>query len=111
MFYAWLFLGAAIVAEVAGSTMLMKSQQFTRPMPALATVLLYVMAFYWLSLALRQIPLGIAYGVWAGVGIVLVSLVGVVVFRQTLDWAAIAGIGCIVVGIVLINAVSGSVSH
>lgn len=111
MLQAWLFLGAAIVAEVAGSTMLMKSQQFTRLMPGLATVLLYVMAFYWLSLALRQIPLGIAYSVWAGVGIVLVSMVGVVIFRQTLDWAAIAGIGCIVVGIVLINGVSGSVSH
>ncbi|WP_022706309.1 DMT family transporter [Paracoccus zeaxanthinifaciens] len=105
---AWLILGVAIVAEVAGSTALMKSQQFTRLLPSLATVALYVLAFYCLSLALRHIPLGIAYGVWAGVGIVLTALIGVVLFRQALDLAAIVGIGFIVTGVVLINAVSGS---
>lgn len=111
MLHAWLNLGIAIIAEVAGSTMLMKSEQFTRSLPTLATVGLYAIAFYCLSLALRQIPLGIAYGVWAGAGIVLVAMVGVVMFRQTLDFAAIAGITLIVAGVVLINTVSGSVSH
>lgn len=66
MTQACLTLGITIVAEVAGSKMLMKTRQFTRPLPSLATILLYGLAFYRLSLALRHIPLGIAYGVWAG---------------------------------------------
>ncbi len=111
MLHAWLVLSVAIVAEVAGSTMLMKSEQFTRLLPSLATIALYATAFFCLSLALRQIPLGIAYGVWAGVGIVLVAIVGAVAFRQPLDLAAIAGIAFIVTGVALINAVSGSVGH
>lgn len=106
MLKAWLVLAVAIVAEVAGSTMLMKAQQFTRLWPSIGTIVLYTVAFYCLSVALRHIPLGIAYGVWAGVGIVLTALIGATVFRQTLDLAAIAGIGFIVVGVVLINAVS-----
>lgn len=111
MLQAWLTLSVAIVAEVAGSTMLMKTEQFTKPLPSIATVCLYALAFYCLSLALRHIPLGIAYGVWAGVGIVLTAMIGAVVFRQALDLAAIAGIGFIVVGVVLINAVSESAGH
>lgn len=106
MLNAWLILGIAIVAEVAGSTMLMKTQQFTRLAPTVSTLALYAFAFYCLSFTLKYIPLGIAYSVWAGVGIVLTAMVGVFVYRQALDLAAVVGIGFILVGIVLINTFS-----
>lgn len=73
--------------------------------------LCYGTAFYLLSIALRTIPVGIAYGIWSGLGIVLVSAVGVFLFKQTLDLAAILGLGLIISGVVVVNVFSGSVSH
>ncbi|MQT12620.1 DMT family transporter [Segnochrobactrum spirostomi] len=108
---AYAFLAVAIVCEVAGTTFLQKSEQFTRAGPTAAMACLYAASFYCLTLALRTLPLGIAYAIWGGVGIVLTALIGVVVFRQSLDWPAIIGIGTIILGVVIVNAFSRSLTH
>ena len=107
----WVYLGLAIFAEVAGSAAPKQSIGFTRPSFAFLSVASFAVALFFLSLALRTVPLGIAYAMWAGIGIVLISLIGVVVFRQTLDFAAIAGIGLIVAGVIVINTLSNSTTH
>ncbi|MCB5201400.1 multidrug efflux SMR transporter [Neorhizobium sp. T786] len=104
-------LAVAIVLEVIGTTFLQQSQQFTRPLPTVLMAVCYLAAFYLLSIVLRTLPVGIAYGIWSGLGIVLVSAVGVFVFRQTLDLAAMIGLGLIVAGVVVVNVFSSSVSH
>ena len=104
-------LGAAIVLEVIGTTFLQQSQQFTRALPTTLMVLCYGSAFYLLSIALRAMPVGVAYAIWSGLGIVLISAVGLVLFRQTLDTAAVIGLGLIISGVVVVNVFSSSVSH
>ena len=104
-------LAIAIVFEVVGTSFLQQSQQFTRPLPTALTVVCYGGAFYFLSLALKTMPVGIAYAIWSGLGIVLISLIGLFVFKQSLDLAAIVGIGLIVAGVIMINVFSDSVSH
>lgn len=108
---AYSALGFAIVLEVTGSTFLLKSEQFTRPWPTVVMTLCYVASFYMLSQALKVLPLGIAYAIWAGLGIILTSVVGFVVLRQSLDMAAWFGIGLIVAGVIVINAFSRTVGH
>ncbi|MCX8997473.1 multidrug efflux SMR transporter [Rhizobiaceae bacterium BDR2-2] len=108
---AYGFLAIAIVSEVTGSTFLQKSEQFTRFWPTLIMAGLYVTSFYLLSHALKAMPLGVAYAIWAGLGIVLTAGIGVVVFRQTLDAAAIIGIGLIVSGVVVMNLFSNTTTH
>lgn len=108
---SWLALAFAILAEVSGSSFLLKSQQFTKLLPSAAVVFFYVVSFYCLSLALRHIPLGIAYGVWSGVGIVLTAGIGYFVFRQSLDLAALLGIAFIVTGVMILNFVSKASLH
>lgn len=108
---AYGYLALAIACEVAGTAFLQGSGQFTKLAPTLAMGVLYLGSFYLLSQALRTMPLGVAYAVWAGLGIVLTSVVSAVVFRQTLDAAAMIGIGMIVGGVVIVNAFSGSVAH
>ena len=107
--YVWLLLSIAL--EVFATSMLQASQQFTRPAASVATVLGYVGAFYLLSLALRAVPLGIAYAIWAGLGIVLVTFVGVVVYRQALDAPALIGIALILAGVLVVNLFSGAATH
>lgn len=89
----------------------MKSEQFTRLVPTLIMCLLYVISFYLLAQTLKTIPLGIAYALWGGLGIVLTSLAGVVLFKQSLDTAAVVGIAMIVGGVVVMNLLSNSVVH
>ncbi|MFK0162222.1 DMT family transporter [Rhizobium sp. NPDC090279] len=101
----------AIVLEVIGTTALQMSQQFTRLGPAVVVVVCYAAAFYCLSVTLRVIPVGIAYAIWSALGIVLISMVGVVLFRQKLDLAAIIGLGLIIAGVLVVNLFSKSVSH
>lgn len=101
----------AIVFEVIGTTFLQRSEQFTRLVPTLLMALCYLVAFYFLSQALRFLPVGIAYAIWSGLGIVLISAVGYVRFGQVLDLPALFGIGCIITGVVVINLFSGAVSH
>lgn len=101
----------AITLEVIGTAFLQKSQQFTRVVPTGVMTLCYLGSFYCLSVALRGIPLGIAYAMWAGLGIVLVTAVGYFIFRQSLDVPALIGIGCIVAGVVIINVFSDAAHH
>ncbi|QLF69686.1 QacE family quaternary ammonium compound efflux SMR transporter [Peteryoungia desertarenae] len=108
---AYSALGAAIVLEVIGTTLLQKSEQFTRLLPTTGMVMFYAASFYLLSVALKGMPLGIAYAMWAGLGIVLTALISVLYFRQSLDLPALAGIGLIVAGVVVMNMLSKTVSH
>jgi small multidrug resistance pump len=103
-----LYLIVAICAEVAGTTALKASEGFTRLGPSAIVVITYGIAFFFLALTLRTIPVGVAYAIWSGCGIVLISLVGWVFYRQNLDWPAIAGITLILAGVVLINLFSGT---
>ena len=107
----WLALLAAIAFEVVGTTLLQASQQFTRPWPTAGMALCYGLAFYLLSIALRQVPVGLAYAIWSGLGVVAISVIGVVLFKQRLDIPAIAGLTMIVGGVVVINLFSKSVTH
>ncbi len=107
----WLYLGIAIVAEVIATSTMKATQGFTRIWPSLVVAAGYLVAFYFLSLTLRTLPVGIAYAVWSGVGIALVSLIAWLVYGQTLDAPAIAGMGLIVAGVVVLNGFSKSVAH
>lgn len=99
----YLHLAIAILAEVIGTSALKATRGFTRPGPSLVVVLSYAVAFYFLSLALQAIPVGVAYAVWSGVGIALITLIGWVVYRQRLDTPALAGIALIMLGVVVLN--------
>lgn len=102
----WIFLGVAIVSEVVGTTFLKDSDGFSKLGPTVASLAAYGVAFYCLSIAIRDIELGIAYAVWAGVGTALIVLVGWLIFRQSLDWAAVLGVAMILAGVVVINVFS-----
>jgi small multidrug resistance pump len=99
----YLHLAIAILAEVVGTSALKATRGFTRLGPSLVVVLSYAVAFYFLALALQAIPVGVAYAVWSGVGIALITLIGWVVYRQRLDAPALAGIALIVLGVVVLN--------
>jgi small multidrug resistance pump len=113
MRWEYVQLGLAIVAEVAATSALKAAEGFTRLAPSVVVVLGYGLAFYFLSLTLKTIPVGIAYAIWSGVGVVLVSLFGWWAYRQALDWPAVVGMALIVAGVITINAFSkaGSMAH
>jgi small multidrug resistance pump len=104
-------LAIAIVAEVIATSALRASEGFSRWLPAVVVVLGYGVAFYCLSLTLRSIPVGIVYAIWSGVGIVLISLVAVVLYRQVPDLPAIIGLGLIISGVVVLNLFSKMQAH
>lgn len=99
---------AAILLEVAATSALKASQGFTKAVPSLIVAVGYAGSFYFLSLALRTIPVGVAYAVWSGIGIVLISLVGWIVYAQKLDLAAIAGLALIIAGVIVVNVFSST---
>lgn len=101
----------AIVFEVLGTSAMQAAQHFSRPGPTVLMVVCYAVAFFFLSWSLRYVPVGIAYAIWSGLGIVLISLVGFFVFGQKLDAAAIAGLGLIVAGVIVLNLFSKSTFH
>src|SRR5882757_3071158 len=107
----YLFLAIAIAAEVAGTTFLKLSDGFTKPGPSVLTVLGYGISFYFLSIALRSVQTGIAYAIWSGAGIILISLFAWVFQDQKLDAPAIGGMGLIVAGVLVMNLLSESASH
>jgi small multidrug resistance pump len=107
----WLALSIAIVAEVAATSALKSTEEFTRLWPSVLVIAGYGTAFYFMTLSLRGLPVGIMYAIWAGVGIVLVALLGWVFYRQPLDMPAVAGIALIIAGVVVINVFSGSIKH
>ncbi|MBW6393233.1 multidrug efflux SMR transporter [Halomonas sp. Y3S6] len=108
---AFVYLALAIVAEVVATSALKATDGFTRPGPSLLVVVGYALAFFMLSLVLRTIPVGIAYAIWAGLGIVLVALVGVLVYGQRPDTPAVVGIGLIITGVVVIQLFSRLSTH
>lgn len=107
----YVYLGLAIVLEVIGSSFIKASDGFSKLLPTLAVAVFFVGCFYFLSLALKTIPLGIAYAIWAGCGIVLTALVSVFIFKQKLDLPAIIGILFIVAGVVIMNLFSKTSAH
>jgi len=107
----WLAIAIAIVAEVMATTALKASQEFTRLWPSLLVILGYGTAFYFMTISLRVLPVGIMYAIWSGVGIVLISLLGWLVYRQTLDAPAMVGMGLIISGVIVINVFSSTVRH
>jgi small multidrug resistance pump len=107
----WIYLAVAILAEVVATSALKASEEFTRWVPSTLVVIGYAIAFYFLSLTLRTIPLGITYAVWSGVGVVLVTLIGWIIYHQTLDIPAFIGIALIVAGVIVLNGFSKAVPH
>lgn len=102
----WLYLSIAIVFEVVATSALKSSEGFTRLTPSLMVVVGYGVAFYCLSIALRSMPVGIIYAIWSGAGIVLITLVGWLVYGETLGWMALLGMALITVGVIVLNAVA-----
>ena len=107
----YLYLGIAIVAEVVATSALKASEGFTRTGPSLIVAIGYGIAFYFLSLVLKTVPMGVAYAIWSGVGIVLIAAIGWMLMKQPLDLPALLGIGLIVAGVAVIQLFSKTVAH
>ncbi len=108
---AYLYLALAIIAEVAATSALKASEEFTRLWPSLVVVAGYGIAFYLMTLVLRSIPVGITYALWSGLGIVLIVLASMVLYKQVPDFPAVIGMGLIVAGVIIINVFSKTVTH
>jgi small multidrug resistance pump len=108
---AYVYLAIAIIAEVIGTYFLKLSDGFTRPVPATITVAGYGLAFYFLALTLKTVPTGLAYAIWSGVGIVLITAASWIFQGQNLDAAALAGIALIIAGVAVIYLLSPSAGH
>ncbi|MCU6768829.1 SMR family transporter [Barnesiella propionica] len=107
----FIFLFIAIIFETVATSALKASEQFTRIFPSALTIIGYLVAFYCLSITLKTIPVGIAYAIWSGVGIILISLVGIFFFKQALDLPSIIGLVLIVLGVLIINVFSKLLPH
>ena len=107
----YLYLAIAIVAEVIATTALKAVEGFSKPLPLILVVVGYGIAFWMLSLVMKSIPVGVTYAIWSGLGIVLISIAGLLIYGQKLDLAALAGIGLIVAGVLVIQLFSGSTGH
>lgn len=108
---AYVYLALAIVAEVIATSALKASEGFTRLGPSLLVAAGYGIAFYFLSLTLKSVPVGVAYAIWSGAGIVLIALIGWLVLKQPLDLPAVLGMGLIVAGVAVIQLFSTSAAH
>lgn len=101
----------AILSEVIATSALKFSEGFTKLVPSVVVVLGYGLSFYLLSLSLKVFPIGIAYAIWSGVGLVLTVIAGMIIWKETLDWARVTGIILILAGIILINVFSKVSAH
>jgi len=108
---AHVYLAIAIIAEVIATSALKASEEFTKVTPSLIVLIGYGAAFYFLTLVLKTIPVGVTYAIWSGLGIVLVSIAGIFLYKQPPDLPAILGMGLIVAGVVVINVFSKTVGH
>ena len=109
--HAWIALILAIAFETIGTSALNASQQFSRAWPSLLTVVAYAASFWFMAVALRTMPVGIVYAIWSGLGIVFIAAIGYVLFGQRLDAPAIAGLGLILAGILVIQLFSNTTTH
>ncbi|ETR74945.1 multidrug transporter [Afipia sp. P52-10] len=107
----YLYLLVAIVFETIGTSGLQASEQFTKLRPLALTAVCYAASFYFLSLTLRTMPVGIAYAIWSGLGIVLIALIGLIWFGQKLDMPALVGLALIIAGVLVINLFSKTIAH
>ena len=107
----YLYLSIAVAAEVIATSALKASDGFTRPLPTVIVALGYGIAFYFLSLVLKTVPVGVAYAIWSGAGIVLIGLIGWLVLKQPLDLPAMLGMGLIVAGVAVIQLFSRTAAH
>ncbi|HMU64771.1 MAG: multidrug efflux SMR transporter [Nitrosomonas sp.] len=107
----WLYLAIAILSEVIATSALKASDGFTRWLPSIIVIVGYASAFYFLSLTLRTIPLGVAYAIWSGVGVALITLIGWIVYQQSIGLGEIIGIGLIVSGVIVLNLFSEGEAH
>ncbi|MFM8571775.1 MAG: DMT family transporter [Pirellula sp.] len=107
----WLFLLTAIIAEVIGTSALKASEEFSKPIPSVLVLLGYGISFYFLSLTLKAIPVGIAYAVWSGMGIVLISLTAWILFGQKIDGWGLLGMSLILIGVLILNLLSKTTNH
>lgn len=108
---AWGFLLIAIVAEVIATSALKMSEGFSRLWPSIIVVAGYGVSFYFLSLTLRSIPMGVAYALWSGIGLVLITVCAWLIFKQKLDLPALIGMALIISGVIVMNVFSKSVAH
>lgn len=108
---SYLYLALAIIAEVIATSSLKACEEFTKLLPSILVVIGYCIAFYFLMLSLRTIPVGVAYAIWCGVGIVIVTLISYFLYHQVLDTPAVIGISFIIIGVVIIQALSHSSAH
>ncbi|MAU75084.1 MAG: DMT family transporter [Candidatus Poseidoniaceae archaeon] len=102
----WIFLTLAIISEVIGTSFLKSTEGFTKLIPSIIVLVGYCAAFYFLSLTLDSIPIGMAYAIWSGVGIAAITVVSVLFFEQKLDFAAVIGMGLIIAGVVVLRLYS-----
>ena len=107
----WLFLFAAIIEEVIGTSALKASEEFSKPIPSILVLFGYGISFYFLSLTLKAIPVGIAYAVWSGMGIVLISLAAWILFGQKIDGWGLLGVTLILIGVLILNLLSKTTNH
>lgn len=108
---SYIYLILAIVFEIIATTFLKKSEEFSKLVPSIVTIIGYSAAFYFLSLTLRHIPIGVTYAIWSGVGIICITIIGIVAFKQVPDLPAIIGIAFIVIGVIIINLFSKMGTH
>ena len=106
-----IYLLLAILFETSATSLLKVADGFSKPLPTIASIILYILSFYCLSNCLKTIPVGIAYAIWSALGIVLVTLVGIIAFKQTPDWAAIIGLLLIIIGVGVLNIFSNMTIH
>lgn len=107
----YVYLATSIVAEVIATSALKASEGFTRFVPSALVAIGYATSFYFLSLTLKILPVGIVYAIWSGIGIVLISAIGWVLYGQKLDAAALLGMSLIVAGVLVVNLLSSSTGH
>lgn len=108
---AYLYLAIAVVGEVIATSALKASDEFSKLWPSVVVVIGYGVAFYFMTLTIRTLPIGITYAIWSGVGIVLVTIAGAIFYKQIPDVPAMIGVGFIILGVIVINVFSKSVSH
>ena len=108
---AYLYLAIAIIAEVVGTTAMKVSEGFTKTLPTLVLVWGYGIAFYFLSVSLESISVGVAYAMWSGLGVVLVTAAAAILYQQVPDVWAVVGMALIVAGVLVLNLFSKSVAH
>jgi small multidrug resistance pump len=108
---AWVALAIAIFSEVIATSFLKASDGFSKLWPSVIVIVGYASAFYFMSISIKSIPVGVTYAIWSGTGIVLIALVGWLVMGQKLDWPAILGMSLIVAGVLVIQLGSKSVGH